>query len=58
MFILWFLALFWFSLLAWLLSTKRLQRKLESSAHYIDGICGVIFTLIGTVILWQAISYL
>lgn len=57
-FILWFLALFWFSLLAWLLSTKRLQRKLESSAHYIDGICGVIFTLIGSVILWQAVSHL
>ncbi|MBD1576041.1 LysE family translocator [Vibrio sp. S11_S32] len=57
-FILWFLALFWFSLLAWLLSTKRLQRKLEASAHYIDGICGVVFTLIGCAILWQAISHL
>lgn len=57
-FILWFLALFWFSLLAWLLSTKRLQKKLESCAHYIDGICGVIFTLIGSVILWQAIYHL
>lgn len=57
-FILWFLALFWFSLLAWLLSTKTLQRRLESSAVYIDGLCGVIFTLIGSFILWQAISSL
>ena len=57
-FILWSLALFWFSLLAWMLSTKTLQRKLEASATYIDGICGIIFTLLGGVILTQAISHL
>lgn len=57
-FILWFLALVWFSLLAWMLSTQRLQRKLEAAAIYIDDLCGVIFSLIGVVILWQAISHL
>ncbi len=57
-FILWSLALFWFSLLAWMLSTQRLQRKLESAAIYIDGLCGVIFTLLGGVIVTQAIWHL
>ncbi|MFH0255695.1 LysE family translocator [Vibrio rumoiensis] len=57
-FILWSLALLWFSLLAWMLSTKTLQRKLEASAIYIDGICGIIFTLLGGVILTQAIGHL
>lgn len=57
-FILWSLALLWFSLLAWMLSTKKLQRKLEASAVYIDGICGIIFTLLGGVIFIQAILHL
>ncbi|MGB2078752.1 MAG: LysE family translocator [Vibrio sp.] len=55
--ILWALALIWFSLLAWLLSTEKLQRKLTSAAIYIDLVCGFIFTLIGSFIVWQAISH-
>jgi len=54
--ILWGLSLTWFSLLAWMLSTARLQRKLQAASRYIDLLCGVIFTLIGLTILWQSIS--
>ncbi|NOH71176.1 LysE family translocator [Vibrio pectenicida] len=56
MVILWGLSLIWFSLLAWALSTKRMQGKVQAMAFYIDGVCGVIFTVIGTSILWQSIS--
>lgn len=56
--ILWALALIWFSLLAWLLSTPKLQKKLTSAAIYIDLACGCIFTIIGSLILWQALSHL
>ena len=41
------LSLFWFSLLAWMLSTKALQKKLSEATVYIDGLCGVVFSLIG-----------
>ncbi|MBU2896606.1 LysE family translocator [Vibrio hepatarius] len=54
--ILWGLSLVWFSLLAWALSTKRMQGKVQAMTCYIDGLCGVIFTVIGTSILWQSIS--
>lgn len=37
----------WFSALAWLLSTARLQKKMMQAAIYIDGLCGVVFCLIG-----------
>ncbi|MCK8088537.1 LysE family translocator [Vibrio sp. 1CM8B] len=50
------LSLFWFSLLAWMLSTKALQKKLSEATVYIDGLCGVVFSLIGTSILWQSLS--
>ena len=53
--ILFSLSLFWFSLLAWALSANRLQEKLQSMAIYIDGLCGVIFTLLGSTILWRSI---
>lgn len=56
--ILWVLALIWFSLLAWLLSTQRLQRKLAFAAIYIDLVCGILFTCIGSFIVWHAISEL
>ncbi|MEZ8153707.1 LysE family translocator [Vibrio splendidus] len=50
------LSLFWFSLLAWMLSTKALQKKLSEATVYIDGLCGVVFSLIGVSILWQSLS--
>ncbi|MCZ4295872.1 LysE family translocator [Vibrio sinaloensis] len=56
--ILWSLSLFWFSFLAWALSTQRMQRKVKAFAVYIDGLCGVIFSVIGLSILWQSASNL
>ena len=56
--ILWSLSLAWFSFLAWALSTERLQAKLKSLAVYIDGLCGLIFTVIGISILWQSVMSL
>ncbi|MEZ9833202.1 LysE family translocator [Vibrio breoganii] len=56
--ILWSLSLFWFALLAWALSTKRLQQVLARVAIYIDIICCLLFSVLGTVILWQAITQL
>lgn len=50
------LSLFWFSLLAWMLSTKALQKKLSEATVYIDGLCGVVFSIIGLSILWQSLS--
>ncbi len=50
------LSLFWFSLLAWMLSTKALQKKLSEATVYIDGLCGVVFSLMGASILWQSLS--
>ncbi|WP_061040049.1 LysE family translocator [Vibrio coralliirubri] len=50
------LSLFWFSLLAWMLSTKALQKKLSEATVYIDGLCGVVFSLIGASILWQSLA--
>lgn len=58
LFILWSLSLAWFSFLAWALSTERLQAKLKSLAVYIDGLCGIIFTLVGASILWQSLHAL
>ena len=52
------LSLFWFSLLAWMLSTKALQKKLHEATVYIDGLCGAVFTIIGVSILWQSASSL
>ncbi|GEM81713.1 LysE family translocator [Vibrio superstes] len=56
--ILWSLSLFWFTLLAWALSTKRLQQMLARVAIYIDIICSLLFSVLGTAILWQAITQL
>ncbi len=52
--ILWGLSLVWFATLAWMLSTKHLQAKLHSVSHYIDILCGAVFSLIGSMILWQS----
>lgn len=53
--ILWSLSLGWFGLLAWLLSTAKLQQKLHKVAKYIDGLCGLLFTSLGTLILYISI---
>ncbi len=53
--ILWTLSLLWFASLAWMLSTERLQRKLQRASRYIDLLCGIIFSLIGLMILSQAL---
>jgi threonine/homoserine/homoserine lactone efflux protein len=39
-----------------MLSTQRLQRKLQAASRYIDLLCGAIFTLIGVMILWQSLT--
>ncbi len=54
--ILWSISLLWFSFLAWALSTQRMQRKIKAMAHYVDGLCGILFTVIGLGILWQSIN--
>ncbi len=56
--ILWSLSLFWFSLLAWALSTKRVQQKIINASIYIDSLCCALLTLVGGAILWQAITEL
>ncbi len=56
--ILFLLSLGWFSLLAWLLSTARLQTKLQSATLYIDGLCGLVFSGVGAVILSQSLRVL
>ncbi|WP_425425258.1 LysE family transporter [Vibrio sonorensis] len=56
--ILFSLSLFWFSFLAWVLSAPKLQNKLQSMAHYIDGLCGAVFSLLGGTILFQSLSQL
>ncbi|WP_077336410.1 LysE family translocator [Vibrio ruber] len=56
--ILWGLSFFWFAILAWLLSSQRLQNKLQSVAVYIDGLCGVIFSVLGLIIGYHALSSL
>lgn len=58
LFILWSLSLFWFSLLAWALSTKRVQHKIINASIYIDSLCCLLLTLVGSAILWQAITEL
>lgn len=54
--ILWSLSLLWFSLLAWLLSSPRLQLKMQKAAKYIDSVCGIVFTLIGFTILLNSVT--
>ncbi|WP_076590281.1 LysE family translocator [Vibrio ostreicida] len=56
--ILWSLSFFWFSFLAWVLSTPSMQKKIHSLSIYIDGLCGVLFTLIGLSIVGQSLTTL
>lgn len=52
---LWLTSFLWFAVLAWLLTGKKLQAKLQQWTPYIDGICGVLFTTIGSMILLNLI---
>lgn len=49
--LLWLTSFIWFALLAWLLTGQRLQQKIQYWAPYIDGLCGLLFTGIGGMIL-------
>ncbi|MFM2477575.1 LysE family translocator [Celerinatantimonas sp. MCCC 1A17872] len=53
--ILWGLSFSWFAALAWLLSSQRVQLKLQRAGRYIDFICSAIFILIGLTILSRTI---
>ncbi|ASA55880.1 LysE family translocator [Vibrio gazogenes] len=56
--ILWGLSFFWFAILALLLSSQRLQNKLHAAAVYIDGLCGIIFSVLGLMIGYHAVTSL
>lgn len=57
LFILWSLAFFWFALLAWALSTQRLQQALTRYAKYIDLLCCLLFTILGCTIIGEAVIH-
>ncbi|MCG7499775.1 LysE family translocator [Vibrio sp. Of7-15] len=52
---LWISSFLWFAILAWLLTGKKLQAKLLQWTPFIDGICGVLFATIGSMILLNLI---
>ncbi|PSW03409.1 LysE family translocator [Photobacterium lipolyticum] len=54
--ILWVTSFSWFAMLAWLLTGKRLQKKIQQWTPCIDGICGVLFVTIGSMILFNLIQ--
>ncbi len=56
--ILWITSFLWFAMLAWLLTGKRLQQKIQQWTPYIDGICGVLFVTIGSMILLNLLKAL
>ncbi|MBM7038631.1 LysE family translocator [Vibrio ulleungensis] len=55
--LLWGLSIFWFSLLAYALSTKRVASKVEQAGPFIDGICALLFTAVGVSILWHLLPF-
>ncbi|GAD91052.1 putative RhtB family transporter [Vibrio halioticoli NBRC 102217] len=55
--ILWSLSFFWFALLAWALSTQRLQQALTRYAKYIDLLCSLLFTILGCTIISEAVIH-
>ncbi|GAD81410.1 LysE family translocator [Vibrio ezurae] len=57
LFILWSLAFFWFALLAWALSTQRLQSALARYSSYIDLVCCILFTILGCTIIGEAVLH-
>jgi threonine/homoserine/homoserine lactone efflux protein len=57
MVILFGLSLFWFSLLAFALSTKRVANKVTQAGPFIDGVCALLFTAVGASILWHLMPF-
>ena len=55
--IIWSESLLWFGLLAWLLTKPVFQRRLEALGRYIDLACGVVFSVLGSAILYRVISF-
>ncbi|EGQ9934433.1 TPA: LysE family translocator [Vibrio vulnificus] len=55
--ILFMLSFLWFASLAWALSGSRMQQYLHKASIYIDGICGVLFCLIGAGILYNTVIH-
>lgn len=53
--ILWSLSFGWFAALAWLLSSAKLQQRLQNASRYIDLLCGTIFSVIGITLLIHVI---
>ncbi|EHK9050307.1 LysE family translocator [Vibrio vulnificus] len=55
--ILFMLSFLWFASLAWALSGNRMQQYLHKASIYTDGICGVLFCLIGAGILYNTVIH-
>ncbi|END2490471.1 LysE family translocator [Vibrio vulnificus] len=55
--ILFALSFLWFASLAWALSGRRMQQHLYKASVYIDGICGILFCLIGVGILYNTVIH-
>lgn len=53
--LLWLTSFLWFALLAWLLTGQQLQQKLQQWTPVIDGICGLLFVTIGSMILLRLV---
>ncbi|MGF1725885.1 LysE family translocator [Photobacterium nomapromontoriensis] len=49
--LLWITSLLWFGMLAWLLTGARLQQQLQRWTPAIDALCGLLFTVIGSMML-------
>ncbi|GGY47071.1 threonine transporter [Bacterioplanes sanyensis] len=50
------LSLGWFALLAWWLSSSAMQQRLARASHYIDALCGGIFSVLGGGILLSRLA--
>ncbi len=55
-FVLWAISFAWFAFLAWVLTGQKMQRLLSRVVPFIDGICGMLFTIVGGGLIWQVIS--
>ncbi|USD35687.1 LysE family translocator [Ferrimonas sp. SCSIO 43195] len=53
--IIWSLSFGWFASLAWLLTSQRLQQRLNRARLGIDAVCGVLFTVLGGGIVIQSL---
>ncbi|MGL5336304.1 MAG: LysE family translocator [Enterovibrio sp.] len=48
----------WFASLAWVLTTRAMQKRMVGLTRYIDAVCGVVFMLASATIFWQAFSHM